>query len=208
MNVGRIVDLPDVRDVQSLVTLLNERLRVIEENLRRPAALTADLDAQGHRITNLGEPRAGSDAATVFAVERRVAAVSKVETRVPAAVSTTVQRVTQAAAGGGGADTLILSVPGVVSIRSDATPLVTLGEERTATEVVLLVKEPPLGGDLTVVIDVGGDQWAEATIPDGEDSVTVPVEDSIAAEALVQVHITEVGLTFPGADLTVLVRLA
>lgn len=207
MTVGRIIELPDVRDVRALVVLLNERLRAIEENLRRPAALTADLDAAGHRILNLGEPRDGSDAASVFAVERRLLAV-KAAQQGRAVSTTTVQRITQQAAGGGAA-TLVLSVPGVLAIQSDAAPLMTLGEERTATEVVALVKQAPLGADLTVEVLVGGDAWVEATIPDGEENVTVALEDkTIPAATLVQVNITAVGLTFPGADLTLLVRLA
>ena len=72
MKVGRIVELPRVGDLDTLVRLLNERLRAIEQGLSRPQTLTADLDAGGYRIVNLGDPRALADAPNLAAVERRV----------------------------------------------------------------------------------------------------------------------------------------
>lgn len=111
---------------------------------------------------------------------------------------------TQAVAGSNGL--LILSVPGTLGILSSAAPLVELFADAAPTDITALVKQAPVGGNLVINLVVAAVTLGTVTILAGALSGTVSVSGSIAAGALVTLDITGVGLTFPGADLTALVR--
>lgn len=102
---------------------------------------------------------------------------------------------------------LVLSVPGTLSIRSSATPLVSFPASRTITRVGALLKRAPSGGAVTLLVKAGGADVASLTVPAGATAATIAVARAIAADAVVEVDITAVGATFPGADLTVLISL-
>jgi hypothetical protein len=117
---------------------------------------------------------------------------------------------TAKASGGGGSSAgseLVLSVPGTLGIRTDAAPRVSLPNAATPAALVALLKRAPQGAGVTVQMQVAGANWATLTIPDGAVSATASSGlGGIAADALVTVNLTSVGTTFPGADLTVLIR--
>jgi len=101
-----------------------------------------------------------------------------------------------------------LSVSGTLSVRSNAAPLVSLAKQRNASEVVALVKQAPLGADLKLEIKVGDAPWATLTILAGQTSAQLGSQaTAIAKDALIVLDVTGVGTTFPGADLTVIIRL-
>ena len=194
------LELPPGISPERLVELLNDRLRRIERAISGPIVLSADMDAAGYRIRNLGDPRHFLDALSQAAADRRYERRGAVE-------STTVEAGDTVAAGAQ-AQALILSVPGTLSIRSDAAPLVSLPEAKTPTGVVALVKQAPTGADLTCELSVAGSEWASVTIPDGETEARLGASGlrQIGADQLIVLDITAVGTTFPGADLTVMIR--
>ncbi len=153
------LELPPGVSPERLVEVLNDRLRRIERAISGPIVLSADMDAAGYRIRNLGDPRHFLDALSQAAADRRYERRGAVE-------STTVEA-GGAVAAATQAQALILSVPGTLSIRSDAAPLVSLPEAKTPTGVVALVKQAPAGADLTCELAVAGSEWARGTIPDG-----------------------------------------
>jgi hypothetical protein len=73
--------------------------------------------------------------------------------------------------------------------------------------LVVMLGRAPVGGPLTVAVTAGGSAVGGVTLPEGATTGTVGAGLSkIPANSIVVVAITEVGLTFPGADLTVMVR--
>ena len=194
------LELPPGVSPERLVEVLNDRLRRIERAISGPIVLSADMDAAGYRIRNLGDPRHFLDALSQAAADRRYERRGAVE-------STTVEA-GGAVAAATQAQALILSVPGTLSIRSDAAPLVSLPEAKTPTGVVALVKQAPAGADLTCELAVAGSEWASVTIPDGETEARLGGSGlrQIGADQLIVLDITSVGTTFPGADLTVMIR--
>ncbi len=109
---------------------------------------------------------------------------------------------------GGGPQMIVFSIPGTLGIQSSAAPLFSLPATRTVSRVVALLKQPPVGADLSIEIDVAGKKWMSLVVPEGKTTAAVPISASIAAGALVTVAITGVGLSFPGADLTIEIWLA
>lgn len=194
------LELPPGVSPERLVELLNDRLRRIERAIAGPIVLSADLDAAGHRIRNLGDPRHFLDALSQAAADRRYERKGAVESVTETAGDTV--------ASAAPAQALILAVPGTLSIRSDAAPLVSLPAAKTPAGVVALLKQAPAGADLTCELSVGGAQWASLTIPDGETEARVGSSGlgRIEADQLIVLDITAVGTTFPGADLTVMIR--
>jgi len=192
--------LPPGVSPERLVELLNDRLRRIERAVSGPIVLSADMDAAGHRIRNLGDAQDFLDALNQAVADRRY--------QRRAAAGTVTQVAGGAVVAGAQPQALILSVPGTLSIRSDAAPLVSLPEAKTPTAVVALLKQPPSGADLTCEVSVGGSVWASITIPNGETEARLGSKGlrQIGADQLVVLDITAVGTTFPGADLTVMIR--
>lgn len=60
----------------------------------------------------------------------------------------------------------------------------------------------PTGDDFVLVLVRNGTPWVTATIPAGQDTVLVPIDEDILAGDDLTVDITSVGSTQPGADLT------
>lgn len=102
---------------------------------------------------------------------------------------------------------LLLSVPGTLSIRSSATPLVSFAAARSISRVTALLKRAPAGGPLTILVRAGGADLASLTVPAGATQATIGLARAIAADAVIEVDITAVGPTFPGADLTAQISL-
>lgn len=197
------LELPsDVNDLPTLRRLLNERLRRIEEELEGPDQLSGDLDAKGFRIVNVGAPKEGKDALNLNEAERRFR-TSK------SSSSSTTSTVTTRTVAGDVDQVLVLSVPGTLGIRSNIAPLVSLAADRRAVEIVALLKQGPIGGDLVVKVEVAGRAWASITVAAGQVEARIAASQlsAIQKNALIVSHITAVGLTFPGADLSILIRL-
>jgi hypothetical protein len=180
---------------------LNESFRRIQELLERSfgAKGEGDLDMAGHRVINLGNPRQSGDAVSVAYLECWGRGVKAAAAPPAAAIAATVTQ------------TLLLAVPGVLAIQADAAPLVTLAAETGARSVEALVKRAPVGADLKCKVLVDGTEWAMVTIENGEtggavaDPTTLP---PIGAGKPIRADLTEVGTTFPGADLSLLIRFS
>lgn len=106
-----------------------------------------------------------------------------------------------------GGGLLVLAVPGTLSIRSSAAPLVSFTFVRSTSRVTALLKRAAIGGEVTVRLKVAGTEIAALTVPAGATTATTAVVRAIAADAVVEVDITAVGSTFPGADLTLLISI-
>ena len=115
------------------------------------------------------------------------------------------QRLSQGGISAGGSE-IVLSVPGTLGIRSNAAPLVTLATAETVTSIAAMVKTAPSGAGLTLAVSAAGTSIGTVTIADGAVMASVSLSAAVAADTLITLDITQVGSTFPGADLTVLVR--
>jgi len=112
-----------------------------------------------------------------------------------------------ATAGATGLAAVVLTVPGTLGIQSSAAPLVSLAADTQPVSLVALVKQAPVGGPVLVKLATAtGLAIGAVTIPDGAATATGGSLAKIPANVAVVLSITGVGLTFPGADLTVMVR--
>lgn len=105
-----------------------------------------------------------------------------------------------------GASGLLLAVPGTLSVRSNAAPLVKLASSRRIAQLVALLKRAPSGAGITLRLQAGGAEVASVAIAAGATAGEASVSATIGAETLVTLDITGVGSVFPGADLSLLVR--
>lgn len=101
-------------------------------------------------------------------------------------------------------------VAGVVAVLSDAVPGVQVQDATSIRDIVAFVREAPTGGDIVVRVHAGAVALADLTIPSGEttsqpvDGIALP---PLVADSLLTLDLVSVGLEYPGADLSVAVRL-
>jgi len=180
---------------------LNDIFRRIQEAVERLGGgkATGDLDMGGHRVVNLGNPRLSGDAVPLAYLEGRLVGVKAAPAVMQAAIAPTVTQ------------TALLAVPGVLAIQSDAAPVVTLATESVVKSVEAVLKRAPTGADLKLRVIIDGEEWAAITIADGETGAEVATPADLApigAGKAVRLDILEVGTTFPGADLSLLIRFS
>jgi len=187
--------------VPGFTTVLNETFRRIQEAMERLSGgkASGDLDMAGYRVVNLANPRLSGDAVPLAYLEGRLVGVKAAPAAagVQGAIAPTVTQ------------TVLLAAPGVLAIQSDAAPLVTLAAESAANSVEALVKRAPVGADLKLRVIIDDAEWASITVADGETTgeVAEPAElDPIPADKALVLEIVQVGTTFPGADLSLLIR--
>lgn len=120
-------------------------------------------------------------------------------------LSAQVNQAAAAADSGGSVSGLILTVPATLSIRSQAAPLARIEVSTKVRKIEALLKQAPTGGDLALAINAPG-LLTTLTIPAGSTAAAVSGSWTIPADTVVSIDITAVGLTFPGADLTVTMR--
>lgn len=102
---------------------------------------------------------------------------------------------------------VVLSVPGTIGIRSNAAPLVTISTAQSASQIVALLKQAPVGADAQIrVLAAGVVIGQPLTIPAGTLSASQTLTAPVDADALITLDVLAVGSTFPGSDLTVLLR--
>jgi hypothetical protein len=106
----------------------------------------------------------------------------------------------------GGGGQLILTRPGILGIKSSACPLVSLPGDEAPVALVVLLEQGPVGGVFTVSLSAGGNAIGSVTLAEGVVAGSVGGLSKIAANAVVVVAITAVGLTLPGVGLTVMLR--
>lgn len=99
--------------------------------------------------------------------------------------------------------TVLLHVSGGLSVRSSATPLVTLARGVTITQVEVMVKKAPVDGTITARLLADGLAIADFVIGAGQKRRSAPAVAFIGPGQVLSVDILTVGATFPGADLTV-----
>jgi hypothetical protein len=102
---------------------------------------------------------------------------------------------------------VVFFVPGTLGILSDAAPALTLPQDRRFSKVVALLKQAPQGAPVTAQLYVNGQKWGPQISLNGA-SATQSLSNAgpIAADQVIRLDITSVGTTFPGADLTVILR--
>lgn len=204
------LDLPPGTNPSQLVALINDRLRQLSQAVsdlqgaNGPVKLLDSLDMQGHSINDLADAEAGGDAVSRSYGDRRylgaAQAAGAVKTSSTAAAPPTVAAVTSPRQ-------LELTVPGTLGIGSNQAALVELAAAATPASMVALVKQAPSGADLTAQVNVGGTSWQQIVVKNGQTTATIGSGlGAIAANALVTIDLVGVGTTFPGADLTVLIR--
>jgi hypothetical protein len=117
-------------------------------------------------------------------------------------------------AGSSLAGQLEFTVPGILAIESDVCPVLTLPADQTFSELLAFVKSAPIGSPLTVQMYVGGTAWGPAlSIAAGSKTAKASLTGNakITADSIIRLDITGVGalltgVSFPGSDLTVLIR--
>lgn len=100
----------------------------------------------------------------------------------------------------------VLAIPGTLAIESNAAPLLSFKTARQVSEVELLVKQAPLGADLDVRVLVDGATMTTVKLLAGQTGVKSAASFAIAAAKAVRIDILGVGTTFPGSDLSVILR--
>lgn len=186
-----------------LTDAVNKVIRSIAQQLgvgmQNPA--TAALSMTGLKITNLANPTLPADALNLQTADARYLRASAV-----AAVQATKPTTTTTTTTSAPVNQLSLSIPGVLAIESNAADLIELPASATFSSAVLLVKQAPVGGSITLKVSAGGGQLGSVTIPAGQTSSTTAITWSIPKNSLVTVDVTSVGLTYPGSDLSLLLR--
>jgi len=112
--------------------------------------------------------------------------------------------------GGGGSASfgtqLVFTVPGTLAIESGAAPLLMLPSSVQFSQAVLLLNQAPQGGAVTVQLYVNGAAWGTALSISATSQTVSLSAGAIAANQSIRLDITNVGLAFPGMDLTLLLR--
>lgn len=189
---------------------LQDRLRQIQELFARAfGPADQDLDMNGFRVVSLNDPLNSLDGVNRRWVERHFR--RKGESGGGTGGGTAGGTGTTAVA----SDEVILGLQGVLAIQSDIAMRVSLPAARTVAEILMSVKTAPSGGDLVVQLqtkfeDSDPATLATGTILAGTKRINVPNVTGVSTPANhdLVVNITAVGLTLPGADLSIQVRLA
>lgn len=192
------------RSIEDMRRAMNEILRRIAEQLGAPVRLEADADAGGYRLVNLGDSREGADALNQRTADRRFPRASAAGSSGGGGAAAGGSTSTTS---GGDASMLVLTVPGTLSIRSSAAPLVSLPEGREVAEILALVKQAPAGADIRLDLLVNNAKYA--TVTTAKDATAGKVNSglkAIAKDQVIALDIVAVGTVFPGADLTVMIR--
>lgn len=72
----------------------------------------------------------------------------------------------------------------------------------TALQLVVDLGSPPVGADFVLVLNRNSAPWVTATVPDGQSTVSVPINQTIVPDDYLTIDITSVGSTSAGAELT------
>jgi hypothetical protein len=113
---------------------------------------------------------------------------------------------------GSGVSQITLSVSGILAVESDVAPPFTLGADTSFSTAVMLLKRPPIGSPVSVQLFVNGTPWGGPIVTSSTSaSIDVSGAGPIKANQLVRLDITGVGalltgVSFPGSDLTVILR--
>ena len=207
------LELPPSRREEEFPDLrrsLQDRFRQIQDLFARAfGPRDSDLDMGGFRIIRLNDPLNGMDGVNKRYVERHFHRKSGT------AAAATGGGTAAASSGVVGVNVVALGLQGILAIQSDIAMRVSLPAARTVSEILMSVKSAPTGADLVVQLqsqfeDVAASTLATGTITAGTKRVSVPNVSglSIPANEDLVVNLTGVGLTFPGSDLSVQVRLA
>ena len=101
------------------------------------------------------------------------------------------------------------AVPGILAVQSDVAPVLTLPAARTFSKLLVFLKIAPIGGSFTVQLYVNGSAWGPSvSIAAGAKSASANVSGTAAipADQIIRLDVTACGTTYPGSDLTVMLR--
>ena len=101
-------------------------------------------------------------------------------------------------------------IEGLLAIKNDAVPSVSVQENLSIRDIYAVVKEAPTGADLQLQINQDGVALATVSITDGQ-TTSLPINGAelpvLQAQSNLTLDILAVGTTFPGRDLTVTIRV-
>jgi len=144
----------------------------------------------------------------VRAVNRSLRRLAEAIAAVRPGTSTTNTTIVQQTGGGAAAVQAVLTVPGNLGVQADAAPRLSLSADQQARQLVAEVKRAPVGASLKLALLLDSDSWATMEIPDGQTRVEASALalPKIVANRNIRLDITQAGTTFPGSDLTVMIR--
>jgi hypothetical protein len=196
--------LPQGFNLTDLPRILNDRLRQVASFIEH-VILSSDQDACGYRITNLADPVNNTDAVNLQTLHRSVSKFQVTQQKSTATAvtpsATTIQQ------------QLVLSRSGILSISSSVFPLVQLPSARFISRIVAIGNQAPVmsgSEQLVFQINVAGSTVTTINVPNGATSAVKSGAGlpAIQANAAIYVAVTSVGLTFPGADWSLILELA
>ena len=101
-------------------------------------------------------------------------------------------------------------ISGYLAIHTGAAPDIVVDANRSVRDMYGIVRSAPVGGPVTVQINHGGQAYATLTIPAGQTISNVVSGfglPPLAAGDSLSLDVIAVGLTSPGSDLNVIIRL-
>lgn len=200
--------LPDSYDPKDLKRLLDDRLRQIGTFIEH-TNLSSDMDAGGYRIEQVADPTSELDAVNLrslrlalLGMPRRNSGTSGTSGGTDTATTTT-----------GGQQELILSRSGTLAIQSNAFPLAQFPVSRKVAMLRAIGKQAPVASgteQLTFEIQIAGTTWTSLNVASGQKSASKSASGlaAIQANALITINVLSVGLTFPGADWSLILELS
>ena len=103
-----------------------------------------------------------------------------------------------------------LQVEGVLGIINDPAPPLSSDGDYAIRDVFAMVKTPPAGGDIAISVVADGAVLTPLVIPEGT-FASLPVSGAelpvLQRDSELSIDILGVGVQFPGADLTVTIRV-
>jgi hypothetical protein len=106
---------------------------------------------------------------------------------------------------------LSFQIGGFLAIQTGAAPDVILDANKAVRDIYAVVKQAPSGAEIAINLNLNGTFYCALAIPDGSTTMTVALDGAslppLLAQDLLSIDITGVGLTTPGSDLTVIIRV-
>ena len=102
-------------------------------------------------------------------------------------------------------------VPGFLAVQAGASPDIIVDAPKVVRDIYAVVKQGPIGAPIQLTIGLNGNAYCSLTIPDGGLTVATPVDGvtlpPMQYQDRLSLDINGVGVTLPGSDLTVIIRV-
>ena len=102
-------------------------------------------------------------------------------------------------------------IGGFLAVQTGAAPDIVIDAPKSVRDVYAVVKQAPAGSSIVINLNLNGVAFCTLTIPDGELNSGTSIDGTSLSPMLPQqqlsIDIAGVGLTRPGSDLTVIIRV-